>query len=330
MSLYDYDNRIKKVPFCGIDEAGRGPLAGPVVAAAVVLSLKEEDEIEGLNDSKKLSQKKREKLCKEIMEKSIDYSIGIATVEEIEEINILKATFLAMQRALEGLKKKPVYCIVDGNRDPNLSIPTDCVIKGDSISASIAAASIIAKVKRDEMMIELDRKYPNYGFSKHKGYGTKFHYEQILKHGITKIHRKSFLKNLEDKKYRISNINGNLGEKLAYGYLKKNNYNIVAKNYKSEYGEIDLIAQKDEILVFIEVKYRNKNCKYSPKEAVTKQKQRKIVKTALEYIRINKDKINKNFQPRFDVIEIKELSEDRVNVNMIENAFSPEEEYGFI
>ena len=181
---------------CGIDEAGRGPLAGPVVAAAVILPLG--IDIEGLDDSKKLTEKKREKLFDIIVEEALDFSVGIATEQEIDEINILKATFLAMKRAVEGLKNPPDYALVDGNLNPNIGLPVTCVVKGDGKSPSIAAASIIAKVTRDRMMLDLDEKFPQYNFKKHKGYGTKLHYEKIKEYGISNAHRRTFLKNLNE------------------------------------------------------------------------------------------------------------------------------------
>lgn len=179
---------------CGIDEAGRGPLAGPVYAAAVILPFGLE--IDGLNDSKKLSEKKREQLFDIICEKAVSYSIGIATEREIDEINILQATFLAMRRAVDGLDVKPDYALIDGNQHPNLSIPDETVVKGDGKSMSIAAASILAKVSRDRFMLEKAKEYPEYCFEKHKGYGTKLHYEMIEKYGVSDIHRKSFLKKI--------------------------------------------------------------------------------------------------------------------------------------
>lgn len=183
---------------CGIDEAGRGPLAGDVFAAAVILPAG--IEIEGLNDSKKLSEKKREALFDVIIEKAVSYGIGRASAKEIDEINILNATFLAMRRAISALPQTPDFCLVDGNQNiRELSIMQQPIIKGDSLSPSIAAASILAKVSRDRYMKELTRDYPQYAFEKHKGYGTKLHYEMLEKHGISDIHRKSFLKKLIEK-----------------------------------------------------------------------------------------------------------------------------------
>ena len=176
---------------CGIDEAGRGPLAGPVCAAAVIMS---DGLIDGLDDSKKLSAKKRAELYNVIQEKAIGVSVGFADEKEIDEINILNATFLAMKRAVDGLKIKPEYALIDGNMIRGLDIPCRCIVKGDGLSSSIAAASVIAKESRDAYMKELDGKYPMYGFAKHMGYPTKAHYEAIMRYGISDCHRKSFLK----------------------------------------------------------------------------------------------------------------------------------------
>jgi len=180
---------------CGVDEAGRGPLAGPVCAAAVILP--EDCIIERLNDSKKLSEKKREQLFDIIKEKAVAYSISYGTLEEIEQYNILEATYIAMNRAIDGLPIKADYALIDGNRVPKgIKIPCETVVKGDGKSASIAAASILAKVTRDRLLLEYDKKYPQYGFAQHKGYGTKAHYEAIAQHGVCEVHRLSFLKNV--------------------------------------------------------------------------------------------------------------------------------------
>lgn len=179
---------------CGVDEAGRGPLAGPVCAAAVILP--EGVVIDGVNDSKKLSEKKRESLFDVIREQALSYSIAYATVDEIEEINILNATMLAMRRAIDGLDIKADYAMIDGNKIPPLDIDAECIVKGDAKSMSIACASILAKVSRDRLLYKYAEEYPMYGFDKHKGYGTKVHREAILKYGPCPYHRKSFLKKL--------------------------------------------------------------------------------------------------------------------------------------
>lgn len=180
---------------CGVDEAGRGPLAGPVCAAAVILP--EGAVIEGLDDSKKLTEKKREGLYDIIKQTAVAYSVAYGTLEEIETVNILEATYLAMNRAIDGLTVKPDFALIDGNRVPRgIKIPCETVVKGDSKSMSVAAASVLAKVTRDRLMLEYDKKYPEYNFKKHKGYGTKEHTELIKQYGPCEIHRLSFLKNI--------------------------------------------------------------------------------------------------------------------------------------
>ena len=180
---------------CGVDEAGRGPLAGPVCAAAVILP--EGAVIEGLDDSKKLTEKKRERLYDIIKETAVAYSVAYGTLEEIETVNIVEATYLAMNRAIEGLSVKPDFALIDGNRVPRgIKIPCETIVKGDSKSMSVAAASVLAKVTRDRLMLEYDKKYPEYNFKKHKGYGTKEHTELIKQYGPCEIHRLSFLKNI--------------------------------------------------------------------------------------------------------------------------------------
>ena len=183
------------VAVCGCDEAGRGPLCGPVVAAAVILPLG--IEIEGLNDSKKLTEKKRERLFDVIKEKAVAYAIAEASPEEIDEINILNASMLAMRRAVEALSVKADFALIDGNCSRGFTIPTETVVKGDAVSCSIAAASILAKVTRDRGCIELDKAYPEYGIAKHKGYPTKDHMDAVRLYGPSPIHRKSFLKFLD-------------------------------------------------------------------------------------------------------------------------------------
>ena len=179
---------------CGIDEAGRGPLAGPVFAAAVILPENYSHPV--LNDSKKLSEKKRDAVYDDIIKDAVCYSVGIATEEEIDEINILNATFLAMKRAVEGLVIKPDFAYIDGNQYPKTGVKEETIVKGDGKCISVAAASIIAKVSRDRFMLEIDKQYPEYQFSKHKGYGTKLHYEMIEKYGVSPVHRRSFLKKI--------------------------------------------------------------------------------------------------------------------------------------
>ena len=185
-----FDAGIKLV--CGVDEAGRGPLAGPVCAAAVILP--PGLEIPGLNDSKKLTDKKRRELYDIMIEQAVSYGIAFASEQEIDEINILQATFLAMERAMQKLSPQPELALIDGNRTKDFGLPVRTIVKGDSLSASIAAASILAKVTRDRLMEEYDAQYPQYGFAVHKGYGTKRHYEALREFDPSPIHRKTFLK----------------------------------------------------------------------------------------------------------------------------------------
>lgn len=201
LNWFEYEDSAYEKGFklvCGVDEAGRGPLAGPVCAAAVILP--KGHIIEGVNDSKKLTEKKREVLYDIIKEEALDYSIAFASEKEIDEYNILQATYLAMKRAVEGLSLECDYALIDGNRMPPLDIEGETVIKGDAKSQSIAAASILAKVTRDRLMLELAKKYPQYQFEKHKGYGTKLHYEMLDKFGPSDIHRQTFLKSWYSKK----------------------------------------------------------------------------------------------------------------------------------
>ncbi len=200
MDWLEYENKAYANGYnyvCGVDEAGRGPFAGPVCAAAVILP--KNTIIEGVNDSKKLTEKKREALFDVIKETALSYSIAWASVEEIESMNILNAAMLAMKRAVEGLDVKADFAYIDGNKTPPIDIPCEAVVKGDANSMSIAAASILAKVSRDRLMLEYAKQYPEYGFEKHKGYGTKVHTEAILKYGECPIHRPSFLKKLYAK-----------------------------------------------------------------------------------------------------------------------------------
>ena len=193
-SFYSEEIRV----ICGVDEAGRGPLAGPVCAAAVILP--KDLELPGLTDSKKLTDKKRRELFPLIQEQAVAYGIGFASEQEIDEINILQATFLAMQRALDQLTVKPDLALIDGNREKDFGVPVKTVVKGDSLSANIAAASILAKVSRDNLMQEMAVTYPQYGFEIHKGYGTKAHYAALREFGPSPIHRMTFLKKFYGEK----------------------------------------------------------------------------------------------------------------------------------
>lgn len=198
MPDFELENAARALGYskiCGVDEAGRGPLAGPVCAAAVILP--PDCVIDGLNDSKKLSEKKREALYDVICERAESYAVAFGTLEEIEQLNILNATFLAMNRAIAALDTAPDFALIDGNRVPaGISVACQTVVKGDGKSCSVAAASILAKVTRDRLLLEYDREYPQYGFARHKGYGTAAHYAAIREYGVCPVHRISFLKNV--------------------------------------------------------------------------------------------------------------------------------------
>ena len=198
LTMWEIEDSLGLHVICGVDEAGRGPLAGPVCAAAVIMP--EHLQIPGLNDSKKLTDKKRRELFPVIQQQAIAYGIGLASEAEIDEINILQATFLAMRRALEQLTVLPEIALIDGNRETDFGLPVKTVVKGDSLSANIAAASVLAKVTRDNIMVELAQQYPEYGFEIHKGYGTKAHYEALRTYGPSPIHRRSFLKKFYGEK----------------------------------------------------------------------------------------------------------------------------------
>ena len=197
MSLYELENSLRAEGLsliCGVDEAGRGPLAGPVYAAAVILP--ESCVIDGLNDSKKLTEKRREALFSVIEREAVAFGIGVASEAEIDEMNILRATYLAMNRAIEKLPIQPQLCLIDGNRNEGIVFPSRTVIGSDAKCACIAAASVLAKVSRDRIMLEMDEKYPEYGFAQHKGYGTKAHYAALREYGPSPIHRLTFLKKM--------------------------------------------------------------------------------------------------------------------------------------
>ena len=299
MTLYEYDASIGAEALCGVDEAGRGPLAGDVYAAAVILDPL--NPVEGLNDSKKLSEKKREALFAEIREKAAAWAVGVATVQEIETYNILQATFLAMRRAVAGLSLQPRLALVDGNRNPGLPVPTRLLVKGDGTSAAVAAASIVAKVSRDHYMAELDARYPEYQFNRHKGYGTKLHYEMLDQYGESPVHRHSFLKSYYAKKGKGAPAGtGAKGEQLAADYLTARGCAILARNWRCPYGELDLIARQGETLIFAEVKTRGPGMLASPAESVTASKRRRLLDAAALYLSQNPLPL----QPRFDILEV--------------------------
>lgn len=315
MNLAEYDKILRQdYPLlCGIDEAGRGPLAGDVFAAAVIFD--EGVVIEGINDSKKLTPKKREKLYDEIIQKAKYWCVAQGSIEEIESINILQADMLAMQRAVDGLGVIPDMAIVDGNCVPQLPCKTEFVIKGDAQSQSIAAASILAKVARDKYMLELAKQYPEYRFEKHKGYGTKLHYQMIDEHGESPVHRHSFLRKYYEKKAAMEK--GKLGEKCAAMYLERHGLEILERNWRIKGGEIDIIARKDNTIIFVEVKTREQGSLTSPEEAITKKKKQLLIRAAEQYMQ-DKDGMN----CRFDVACVITQGEKVVELKYYPNAFT--------
>lgn len=245
--------------FCGVDEAGRGPLAGDVYAGAVILP--PDFDISGLNDSKKLTEKKREALFERISAET-DWAYGVATPAEIDELNILNAALLAMRRAVEGLKHKPDYLMVDGSVYRDFRRPGECVVGGDARVASIAAASVVAKVLRDRYMKTLAEQYPQYMFEKHKGYPTPLHYEMLDAYGPSPVHRMSFLKKYYAERAAVpADVSGRYGEDTAARWLEAQGYRILARNWRAfvsgrMVGEVDIVAEEKGALVFIEVKQR--------------------------------------------------------------------------
>ena len=292
---------------CGIDEAGRGPLAGPVAAAAVILP--EDLLLPYLNDSKKVTEKRREMLFGQIKEKALAWAVVMVPPERIDEINILQATYEAMRTAVGKLSVRPDVLVNDAVTIPGIDILQVPVIKGDARCISIAAASILAKVTRDTYMKEMDEKYPVYGFAGHKGYGTKSHCEAIVEYGPCPIHRRSFLGKILAGRPQSSftehvsrRETGRLGEEEAVRFLQKKGVSILERNFRDRNGEIDLIAQEDGVLLFIEVKYRRSSRYGEPEEAVNVEKQRKISRTALYYLHHKQEGMQTPM--RFDVISV--------------------------
>ncbi len=288
----------------GVDEAGRGPLAGPVVAAAVILP--DDHPIVGLRDSKKLTPKKREHLYEEIHQFASGIGVGIIDEKEIDATNILKATHKAMQIALGKLGVRPDKALIDGYALPNQVIPNEGIIGGDNKVDSIRAASIIAKVTRDRIMEQYDVIFPEYGFVKHKGYGTKQHMESLKQHKASPIHRKSFQPVSESLPtmswFRQNRLIGSLGERLAAVYLVNKGYAVRDMNVRClPYGEIDIIAEKDKTIVFIEVKTISKVSIGSPEEKVSESKLAKLEQAIHKYLLEHEIKMD----IRLDAITVK-------------------------
>ncbi len=305
----------------GVDEAGRGPLAGPVVAAAVIFD-EDHSPIEGVNDSKTLTENKRALLYDRIMAEARAVGIGIADFTLIDKINILNATHKAMRMAI-GQTRLPIdLLLVDGRPLKNAIIPQESIVGGDGKCYSIAAASIIAKVYRDRLMQDFDRIFPQYGFGKHKGYGTRDHCAAIEKYGASPIHRFSF-KRVAGFEFDIRRITNNrtlgaIGENHAAYYLHQKKYKIIDRNYHfSRFGEIDIIASRDDVLSFVEVKTLRSDNFGLPEEKVDEAKQTQLYKIAEAYLA---EKALEDMNCRFDIISII-IKNNKFNIKHIEDAF---------
>lgn len=305
----------------GIDEAGRGPLAGPVVAAAAIFS-PDHSPIEGVYDSKKISEKNREKLFDLIMAEAVAVGIGVVDNNIIDNINILNATYKAMRMAIGQTRMSIDLILVDGRPLKNSILPQEAIVGGDSKCYSIAAASIVAKVTRDRMMRTYDKIFPQYGFEKHKGYGTKQHCEAIEKFGGSPIHRFSFgrVKGFEFDVNKVKNNRtlGAIGENQAAYYLYQKGYKILERNFHySAYGEIDIIAKKENTIYFIEVKTVRSKFFGSPENRVDELKQKQIYTIAEAYLA---EREYENFECRFEVISIV-IENSKFNITHIKDAF---------
>ena len=324
MDMLKYEDKYwsRGVEFiAGIDEAGRGPLAGPVVASAVILP--HNVNLPEVTDSKKLSEKKRERLFHDIMDIAVAVGVGIVHEREIDKINILQATYRAMQMSVGKLSVKPEILLVDGRPADIKHFEQESIIKGDSKSLSIAAASIIAKVTRDRMMINYDRVFPQYGFSGHKGYGSQQHIESIKTHFSTPIHRQSFNPILDYlptlKYYKDNRLVGQLGEQLGACELIKDGYEIVEMNYNvSKIGEVDIISKDSNVLVFTEVKTQTKgHGRNEPRAQIDEYKSQRIMNAAQFYL----DENELDIEFRFDVAEVI-LGDGKPKINIIKNGLS--------
>ncbi len=312
----------------GVDEVGRGPLAGPVVAAAVILP--PDHKIRGIADSKELTHEKRVELAEKIKARAIAWGVGVVSVEEIDRINILKASLKAMEIAVAGLATQPGGLLIDGIfKIPGHPLPQQPVIKGDSRCRCIGAASILAKVHRDAMMVELDALHPGYGFAEHKGYSCPSHRAALRTLGPSPVHRRSFDgvvprdENQDVLDFEAASqahlVKGETAEARAAAYLESNGWDIVEQNYRCKAGELDVVASKADVLAFVEVKMREKDGAFSPLDNMTPKKVRKIVNAARRWLVENEDDID-GLYPRFDVITIVGAGEG-AKVEHLEGAF---------
>ena len=323
-SMLQYEQKYwqsGKKYLAGIDEAGRGPLAGPVVSAAVILP--QDIELPGVKDSKKISEKKREVLYGNIQEKALSVGIGWSDVAEIDEKNILQATYQSMRQAVGNLHINPEILLVDGRKADIKHFQQESIIDGDAKSLSIAAASIIAKVTRDRMMRQFDIVFPEYGFAKHKGYGTKQHIEAIQKGKATPIHRKSFnpvSHHLPNMAYLQRNrLLGKLGEQLAACKMIRIGHEMVEMNYNvPKVGELDIISKDSDMLVFTEVKTQTGGQGWGePRWQITEKKRDRIMNAVQHYM--DNNKLDCDF--RFDVAEVI-LGSGKPQINIIKDGMT--------
>lgn len=305
----------------GVDEAGRGPLAGPVVAACVILPFGERPA--GVRDSKKMTPAQRDRSFDAIQAEALAIGVGQASPAEIDERNILRATHLAMRRAIEALPEPPSVALVDGLPVPGLPVRHIAIVKGDGRSASIAAASVIAKVTRDRLMLEMDSQFPGYGFAEHKGYPTPVHLARLREMGPCPIHRRSFAPVAEvcgqcklPLEADARNQTGVRGEKAAADFLELHGYTILARRYRCRAGEIDLVAENAGEIAFVEVKTRHGDV--SPAEAITTQKRRRIVAAAEAFLA---ERGLGECACRFDVVEVHPESDGHLTARLLPSAF---------
>ncbi len=319
-ALYTYDEAVRArcgPLLCGVDEAGRGPLCGPVACAAVILD--PQNPVPGVNDSKKLSEARREELYESITQSALAWKVVLVGPERIDAVNILNATMEGMAAAVAGLGQTPGLVLVDGNRTPpGITAPVQCVVKGDATSASIAAASILAKVTRDRVLYELDRQYPQYGLAQHKGYGTAQHIEALQKYGPAPFYRQTFLKKLALPP--PGQGLGQKGEAVAAKYYRQNGYLVLAHNYRTRFGELDVVLYKGGTVVFAEVKARAGAQKGAPAEAVDAGKRRRLAAAAELWL---ENSPYAGSPTRFDVVEVTPGGTPGTwQVHCIENAFT--------
>lgn len=313
-SRFEIERGLRREGFvriAGVDEAGRGPLAGPVVAAAVVLP--SDREFLGLDDSKKLSEKERLRLFREISRSGAEIGVGIADVECVDTINVLNATYVAMRAAVQRLRSRPDFVLVDGFPIPDLPLPQMAIVGGDGKSNSIAAASVVAKCVRDSIMRSLHRRYPQYGFERHKGYPTAYHREAIRVHGPSPVHRRSFDLMGENKTEC-----GKRAEDLAVLFLEAEGYRVVERNYRCRMGEIDIIAVEDEVLTFVEVRSRSGSSYGRAEESIGQHKRNRMRRVAEYYLL---EKGLGNSRARFDVVAVSVGSDGVPALDLYKDAF---------